>query len=44
MASFQARIRGETLRKEKIKTIVLFRSNLSRNKKLQKKYGKTKKN
>ena len=43
MASFQARIRGETLRKDKKKTIVLFRSNLSRNKKLQKNMEKLKK-
>ena len=45
MASFQAKIRGETLRgREKIKTIVMFRSNLMRNRKFQKKMKKFKKN
>ena len=45
MASFQAKIRGETLRgREKIKTIVMFRFNLMRNRKFQKKMKKFKKN
>ena len=39
MASFQAKIRGETV----IKTIVLFRSNLTRKRKFQKKSKKFKK-
>ena len=36
MASFQANIRGETLRKGENKAIVLFRSNLTPNRKFQK--------
>ena len=39
MASFQAKIRGETV----IKTIVLFRSNLTRKRKFQKNRKKFKK-
>ena len=42
MASFKAKIRGETPRNGENKTIVLFRSNLTRNRKFQKK-GKIKK-
>ena len=43
MASFQAIIRGEMPRNGENKTIVLFRSNLTRNRKFLKKRKKLKK-
>ena len=43
MASFKAKIRGEKPRNGEIKTIVQFRSNLTRNRKLQKNRKKFKK-
>ena len=43
MSSFQAIIRGEMPRKGENKTIVLFRSNLTFNRKFQKKGKKLKK-
>ena len=43
MASFHAKIRGETPRNGENKTIVLFRSNLTRNRKFQKNRKKLKK-